>query len=138
LVDPERVLDRLDRLDRMLSVLEDVRGAGKDAYLADLDLRLKAERALQLAVQICIDIGAHLIAELGLEQPHDYRGVFAALTRADLVDGDLAERLGRAAGQRNLLVHGYADIDDAQIWASLAHLDYLRDYAAAVNRVISG
>lgn len=136
MVDPERVRDRLARLDRMLSVLEGVRGARKDAYLVDLDMRLKTERALQLAVQICIDIGAHLIAEPGLEQPDDYRGVFRVLERADLIEGDLADRLGETAGQRNLLVHGYADIDDAQIWASLAQLDGLRAFAVAVNRAL--
>jgi uncharacterized protein YutE (UPF0331/DUF86 family) len=59
------------------------------------------------------------------------------LKRADLIGDDLAERLGRAAGQRNLLVHGYADIDDAQVWASLARLDDLRDFALAVNHAIS-
>jgi uncharacterized protein YutE (UPF0331/DUF86 family) len=137
LVDPERVRDRLGRLSRMLSVLEAVRGAGKEAYLDDLDMRLKSERALQLAVQICIDIGAHLIAELGLDQPDDYRGVFEVLKRADLIDADLADSLGEAAGQRNLLVHGYADIEDTQIWASLARLDDLRAFAAAAERAIS-
>jgi uncharacterized protein YutE (UPF0331/DUF86 family) len=136
LVDPERIRDRLDRLDRMLKVLDEVRRAGEDAYHQDLDTRLKTERALQLAVQICIDTGAHLIAELGLEQPDDYRGVFRVLGRAGLTDGDLAERLGEAAGQRNLLVHGYADLDDAQIWASLAGLDDLRAFAVAVNRAL--
>jgi uncharacterized protein YutE (UPF0331/DUF86 family) len=136
LVDPERVRDRLGRLGRMLSVLEEVRGAGEKAYLDDLDTRLKTERALQLAVQICIDIGAHLIAELGLDQPDDYRGVFDVLKRADLIDADLADSLGEAAGQRNLLVHGYEDIDDTQIWSSLSHLDDLRAFAAAAQRAV--
>jgi uncharacterized protein YutE (UPF0331/DUF86 family) len=138
LVDPERVHERLGRLGRMLSLLEEVRSAGQAAYLQDLDVRLKTERALQLAVQICIDIGAHLIAELGLEQPDDYRGVFAVLGRSGLIDAGLAVRMGDAAGLRNLLVHGYADVDDAQIWASLGGLDDLRSFAAAARSAVSG
>jgi uncharacterized protein YutE (UPF0331/DUF86 family) len=121
----------------MLSLLEEVRSAGETDYRGNLDVRLKTERALQLAVQICIDIGAHLIAELGLEQPDDYRGVFAVLARSGLIDSGLAARLGDAAGLRNLLVHGYADVDDAQIWASLTDLDDLRSFAAAAARAVS-
>jgi uncharacterized protein YutE (UPF0331/DUF86 family) len=55
----------------------------------------------------------------------------------DPEDADLAGRLGEASGQRNLLVHGYADIDDAQIWSSLARLDDLRAFAAAAERAVS-
>jgi uncharacterized protein YutE (UPF0331/DUF86 family) len=35
------------------------------------------------------------------------------------------------ASGRNLLVHGYAEIDDLQVWHSLERLDDLRAFAAA-------
>jgi uncharacterized protein YutE (UPF0331/DUF86 family) len=38
----------------------------------------------------------------------------------------------------NLLVHGYAEVDDRKVRDALAGLDDLRDYAAAVDRAISG
>ncbi len=130
MVDPDRVLDRLARLDRLLALLETVVAQGEPAYQNDLDTRLKAERALQLAIQICIDIGAHLIAELGLDAPSDYRGVFRSLQAAEIIEPHLATRLGDAAGLRNLLVHGYADLDDSAVWESFARLDDLRAFAA--------
>jgi uncharacterized protein YutE (UPF0331/DUF86 family) len=42
----------------------------------------------------------------------------------------LAARLADAAGMRNVLVHGYLDIDDEAVWGALEHLDDLREFAA--------
>jgi uncharacterized protein YutE (UPF0331/DUF86 family) len=128
LVDPEGVEDRLDRLNELLDQLEQIHAGGREAYLADFRDRLAAQHAIQLAIQVCIDIGAHLIAELGPKMPADYRGVFAALEGEGL-NADLASRLADAAGMRNVLVHGYLDVDDEAVWGALEHLDDLREFA---------
>lgn len=133
MVDRERVFERLSRLDSLLVLLEDTRAQSEDAYLADLELRLRTERALQLALQIVIDTGAHLVGELGLPPPTDYRGVFPSLRDGGLINAELAERLAAAAGLRNLLVHGYADLDDRQVWRALARLDDLRAFAVVAR-----
>ncbi len=129
LVDAESVTTRLDRLTPLLEEMEAIRSAGENAYTNEFRSRLAAEHAIQLAVQICIDVGAHLIAELGLETPSDYRGVFAGLRPAGL-DAQLATRLTDAAGMRNILVHGDLDVDDEVVWAALDRLDDLGAFAA--------
>jgi uncharacterized protein YutE (UPF0331/DUF86 family) len=136
LVDPESIEDRLGRLTQLLEELARIEAAGHDAYLADFRSRLAAQHAIQVAIQVCIDIGAHLIAEQGLKMPGDYRGVFGALAEAEL-DAELAERLGDAAGMRNILVHGYLDVDDEAVWGALAHLGDLRQFAAFVQQQLS-
>jgi len=129
LVDRAAVEARLARLDRELSMIEQVRGAGRDRFLADDGLQHQAERALQLAIQICIDVGAHLVAARGLRAPDEYRDVFERLSREDTLDPALAERLKDAVGQRNLLVHGYVDLDPALVWEKLAEMEHLRAFA---------
>jgi uncharacterized protein YutE (UPF0331/DUF86 family) len=111
----------------LLAELEKIKATGHDAYSADLQVRFAAQRELQFAIQICIDIAAHLIAELGPKMPDDYRGVFGALT-PDL-DPELAERLAKAASMRNVLVHLYLEVDDEAVWDALSHLDDLRQFA---------
>ena len=138
MVDPDRVRERLGRLEPLLALLDEVRTSSEQAYFSAFHTKLATQHALQLAVQICIDVGAHLIAELGLPLADDYGGVFSRLEEAEILDADLAGRLRKAAGLRNLLVHGYAEVDDRKVWEALAGLDDLRDYAAAVNRAISG
>ncbi len=137
MVDHERIRERLGRLDALLARLETTRRRGSDAYLASVDERLRTERALQLALQICLDVGAHLIAELGLRPPDEYRETFPRLAEAGLLEPELAVRLADAAGLRNRLVHGYADLDDAQVFSALEGLDDLRAFAVAAASVAS-
>ncbi len=133
MVDAESISARVERLGPLLGELERIEAAGHDAYMADFRSRLAAGHAIQLAVQICIDIGAHLIAERGLETPSDYRGVFVSLGKAGLDDG-LASRLGDAAGMRNILVHDYLEVDDDEVWAAIGRLDDLRQFAVFAQR----
>lgn len=133
MVDAERVRRRLGRLDELLATLEGARDDGREA-LADVRQQLFVEHALQLALQVCIDVGAHLVAELGLTAPDDYAGVFASLERHGVLKPELAGRLARAAGLRNVLVHEYLEVDLDRVWEALERLDDLRDFAAAAER----
>jgi uncharacterized protein YutE (UPF0331/DUF86 family) len=110
-------------------MIERVKGAGRDRFLADHRLQHQAERALQLAIQICLDVGVHLVAARGLRAPDEYRDVFERLSREDTLDAALAERLKDAVGQRNLPVHGYVDVDTTVVWEKLAEVDDLRAFA---------
>jgi uncharacterized protein YutE (UPF0331/DUF86 family) len=135
LVDVHSVRSRLDHLSGLLVELDAIRKSGHDAYVAESRTRLAAQHAIQLAIQTCIDISAHMISELGLQPPDDYRGAFASLCPAGL-DPKLAERLAAAAGMRNILVHGYLDVDDEVVWSALGDLDDLRRFASAIERMI--
>lgn len=134
MVDAESVFAKLARLDSLLGVLDEARARGKDALVSDVHFQLEVERALQVSVQVAIDIGAHLVSELGLRPPSDYRGVFLSLAGDGMIDAELAERLGDAAGLRNLLVHDYGEVDHARLWSTLDDLDDLRAFAAAAER----
>lgn len=135
MVDVERIGSRLDRLEHLIVLLDEVRAGGEDAYLQDERLRAMTERWLQLAIQTCIDIGAQLVSELAVEPPPDYAGVFRNLASAGHLDHDLADALAAAAGQRNVLVHMYLDIDDREVFAALDRLDELRRFAAVAQRL---
>lgn len=97
--------------------------------------QLAAQHALQQAIQICVDIGAHVITELGLATPQDYRSVFHELRSAGL-DPELADRLAEATGMRNILVHGYLDVDDDIVWAALFELDDLYKFTSEIKRLL--
>jgi uncharacterized protein YutE (UPF0331/DUF86 family) len=130
LVDAERVEARLERLEELVERLEAVRGKGEDAYLSDAGLRAMTERWLEVAIQACIDLGAQIVMELSAPAPSNYADIFKILGQKELLPNDLAERLGNAARQRNLLVHLYMEIDDRAVFASLSFLDDLRQFAA--------
>jgi uncharacterized protein YutE (UPF0331/DUF86 family) len=135
LVDAEQVEARLERLEAMLERLEEVRRGGEEAYLADAQRRLATERLLQLSIQICIDLAAQVVSEQSAAPPSTYSDVFKVLGEKGVISPDVAARLGNAARQRNLLVHLYMEIDDRAVFASLAFLDDLREFATALERL---
>jgi uncharacterized protein YutE (UPF0331/DUF86 family) len=135
LVDASRVESRIQRLEELIERLDQVRQAGEDAYLADEQQRAATERWLQVAVQICIDLGTQLVTEQSARPPSDYAEVFKILGEKGVIPSNLAQRLSDAAKQRNLIVHLYMEIDNRAVFAALAHLDDLREFAACLERL---
>lgn len=135
MVDASRAEVRIQRLEELIERLDEVRRAGEDAYLASEQQRAATERWLQVAVQICIDLGTQLVSEQSARPPSDYAEVFKILGEKEVIPSELAQRLADAARQRNLIVHLYMEIDDRSVFASLAHLDDLREFAARLERL---
>lgn len=62
--------------------------------------------------------------------------VVAAHHHALCAHSALAKRMAAAAGMRNILVHGYLDVDDDAVWNALAELDDMRQFAATVQQML--
>lgn len=133
LVDADRIEQRLAVLRRELTVLDEIRMGGESAYLTDPLVMRATERSLQVAIQACIDLGAHVLLELDLGAAGSYAEVFANLRSAGVLPPDLSERLVEAARMRNRLVHLYVEIDRSAVFAALEHLDDLREFARLVR-----
>lgn len=108
-----------------------------DTLAEDATLQAAVERWLQIAIEACIDSAYHVIADRGLVPPDSARQAFESLASESIVGRDLATRLGRAAGLRNILVHDYTRVDRALL-ASIVHndLDDLRAFGAAVGALL--
>lgn len=74
---------------------------------------------------------------LGFGSPNSYAGAFRTLGRHGVINEDLAERLARAAGFRNVVVHLYAELDPARVHeAATSGPDDLRAFLAAVRDLL--
>ncbi len=70
----------------------------------------------------------------GPEDPDIDAQCFDVLASASILSTELAERLGRMARFRNLLVHGYADVDDGRVWEIMkSDLGDLDEYLSAIS-----
>ena len=70
-----------------------------------------------LAIQECIDIAAHWVADEGWGSPDDAAGAFDILADREVIDRSLADDLHGAVGLRNLIAHGYARHDHERMHA---------------------
>ena len=107
--------------------------------LADLDIQDVLVLNLSRAVQICVDIAAHVLSERQLPPPETMGGAFEQLAQAGLLDSALADRLRRAVGFRNLAVHNYEAINWAIVHSIASrHLDDFENFARKIVHTVLG
>jgi uncharacterized protein YutE (UPF0331/DUF86 family) len=113
-----------ERLRLLAEYVDDLHGYAAQAtsfkvYQENKMLRQAVERSLQVAVEICLDIGRRLIALDGFRYPEDNQDVFRVLYEEKVVSSKLLATLIDMARFRNLVVHDYARIDNAKVYAIL-------------------
>lgn len=115
------VLERLMALRNEIAYLrsEARDAASVEAYAGNPRIKRAVECSLQVAVEICLDIGRRIIALEGLRYPADNQDIFRVLVEVHIIPDRMLPTLLNMARFRNLLVHEYARIDDAQVYAIL-------------------
>jgi uncharacterized protein YutE (UPF0331/DUF86 family) len=113
MVDRDLVLRRLTLLDTYLDQLAPYRTIDVDAYRADWKTQRIVERTLHLAIETCMDVADHLVADRRLRVPETGAESFEILAEAGLLPPALGRALAVMVGFRNILVHDYARIDHA-------------------------
>lgn len=100
---------------------------------ADYDAQDILALNLTRAVQLCVDIGAHLVADTQLSPPDTMGQTFDILQEAGIISVELAGRMKKAVGFRNLAVHNYDAINWAIVYAIARYrLTDFEDFAKAV------
>ena len=101
--------------------------------VADIDLQDIISLNLSRAVQISVDIGAHLIAGMEVPPPDTMGQTFDILAQEGLFNNELASRLKKAVGFRNITVHNYENINWNIVHSIVKyHLADFSEFAAKV------
>ena len=136
LPDPEVLRRHLAALTEALGHLRSYSGRTAAELRTDAALRWTVERGLQLCAQNALDIATHIAAAAGRDSP-DYATAIDRLGELAVLPADFAARLRPLAGFRNVLVHGYLQVDLAVVERVLKEeLDNLAAFAVHVNQYI--
>ncbi len=104
-----------------------------ETLASDIDLQDIVSLNLSRAVQVCVDIGAHLIAGMDVPAPETMGQTFDLLAQKGVLDPALADRLKKAVGFRNIAVHNYEKINwDIVYKIATLHRNDFSDFARAV------
>ncbi len=123
---------KIATIDRCLARIAEVRG-GRRPELLPVDIDDISSLNLQRAIQAAIDLASHLVSAEGYGTPDSVGGVFALLHERGVIDADLAARLRRMVGFRNIAVHEYQTLDPAILDAILdRHLGDLKTLARQI------
>jgi uncharacterized protein YutE (UPF0331/DUF86 family) len=131
------VLERLKLLNEYVNDLLELQDVDLQTYTENKLIHRTVERTLHLAVEACLDIGQHIIAQEGFRTPEDNKDVFVVLSEEEIVPLGLLPRLINMAKFRNLIVHDYARIDNSAVFGILKrHLGDFDAFAQAIVRYL--
>lgn len=109
MTDRELVAKRLAQIETCVHDLQTL--ARPEEMRRDVREERFVEHTLQIAIQAALDVAAHIVADELLGEPRTNRELFDLMERHGWIPADLATELRRMAGFRNVLVHGYGDVD---------------------------
>ena len=136
MVDKPRLDAVLANLREYVRKLRALGSASREEFLADEDRLGHAKYLLVIAVECCIDAAHHVIASERFRPPQSNADSFVVLVEEGVLPSEKREAFEQMAGFRNLLVHGYAKVDDGKVYGVLQdNLDDFDVFARAVARL---
>jgi len=124
-------LKRMERFNKGLEILEELRNYEIDKFLTDLKLLSIAERNIQVCTEFIVDFSSYILSKLKVEVPETYREIIRKVREEGIIDENLEKKLQGIVGLRNIIVHMYADIDAEIIYDNLEDIiQTLREAAA--------
>ena len=112
MVDRDLILRRLALLETYLGQLAPYRGIDVDAYRVDWKTQRIVERTQYLAIETCMEVADHIVADRRLRVPETGAESFEILRKRACCLIHWGARWRRWSF-RNILVHDYARIDPA-------------------------
>jgi uncharacterized protein YutE (UPF0331/DUF86 family) len=133
MMDRERILARIDQLDRYLAELSEVAPPDLETYRS-IEKKRSCERLLQISVECVVDICGLVVAGRHLGLPDDENDLFDKLERASIISRQLKSTLRRMKGLRNILVHVYGVVVDEIVFEVVRN--QLGDFAAFKKEIL--
>jgi uncharacterized protein YutE (UPF0331/DUF86 family) len=132
-MDREVVEQKLESLRRCLRRIETKCPMDAATLITDIDLQDIISLNLSRAVQISVDIGAHLIAGMDVQPPDTMGQTFDLLAQEGILNKELASSLKKAVGFRNIAVHNYESINWEIVHSIATH--HLADFSEFAKMV---
>jgi uncharacterized protein YutE (UPF0331/DUF86 family) len=134
-MDKKIIIAKLESLRRCIQRLKDKTPPTADVLLADNDLQDILCINLERAVQVSVDIASHIIADANLPAPGSMGECFEQLRNLNLISDELANRMKKAVGFRNIAVHAYQEISWKIVFSIITtKLSDFVEFAGAVSR----
>lgn len=129
------VSEKLESLRRCVMRVQDKTPASLDGLVQDPDAQDILVLNLTRAIQLCVDIGSHLISQSDAAAPATMGGVFETLRKLGIIEPKTCEVMTRAVGFRNVAVHNYTIINWTIVHAICT--DSLDDFRRFAKEIVA-
>ena len=118
-IDRNIILTRFKKMDELIQNLKELKKKSKEEFLSNYLVYLSTQRALETCINICIDIGNHILSLNKNGMPETYGDIFIELSKLGLINKEIEEKLIKMVKYRNLLGHIYLEISNEKIYEIL-------------------
>jgi len=88
-------------------------------------------------MEACIDIANYIISVKGFRRAEEYSEMFKVLKEEGVIGKELATKLEDMARFRNLLVHGYGEVDNRGVLEIIKHnLKDIEEFEKEIEKFI--
>lgn len=134
-MDPVIVREKLESLRRCVARVEERAPPDVAGLTGDPDVQDIVVLNLTRAIQLCVDIGSHIIGDAEVAAPRTMGGTFEALEQLGAIGPETCEAMTGAVGFRNIAVHNYTAINWEIVHAICAgSLGDFRRFAGEIGR----
>jgi uncharacterized protein YutE (UPF0331/DUF86 family) len=110
MTDYEVLIEKVNNIQNCLKRIHSTIGKGPNS-LDDLNVQDVVVLNLQRAIQLTIDIAFHIISEEKLGIPENLKDSFRILKENKIIQPQLAAKMEKMVGFRNIAVHDYQAIN---------------------------
>lgn len=133
------IANKIESVRRCVTRIEQVTPATVEALMDHIDAQDILCLNLERAVQMTVDIAAHVLAATESKVPDTMADSFRLLDKAGVITTEVSEVMIKAVGFRNIAVHAYRDIDWAIVHAIARKApsdfrEYVRQVMAFIDR----
>ena len=133
MMDRQIILNKLASLKRCIERVEAKVPESSKTLQSDVDLQDIVSLNLQRAVQVCVDISAHINAGLDTRPPASMTDSFDNLNKENIISDEVCIRMKKSIGYRNIAVHEYSTIDwDIVFSVATLNLNDFRKFAKEI------
>lgn len=126
--------EKLESLRRCISRIDEKRPSRIELLIDNPDIQDILVLNLTRAVQLCVDIGSHIISESDETTPKTMGDVFETLQKLNIISEKTCEQMKKAVGFRNVAIHNYATINWEIVYTiSEKSLDDFRAFAKEIS-----
>lgn len=126
---------KIDSILRCLNRIQQRLPKTESDFIKDYDAQDVVVLNLTRAIQMNVDIATHILANTDQAVPTTMAEAFTSLERLKIITPDIADKMRRSIGYRNIAVHSYDDID-LTITYEIAR-NHLGDFKDYIKQIIS-
>ncbi|KKT25522.1 MAG: hypothetical protein UW11_C0026G0006 [Parcubacteria group bacterium GW2011_GWA2_43_9b] len=127
--------NKISLVRKYLKILDGFKSFSRQEIEEDEKIKGALERYLYLAAQAAIDLAEAVISFKKFRKPTTLRESFDILQEEKIITINLAEKMGRMAGFRNIIAHDYVDIDYDKVYDILQNrLIDIEEFLEVVNK----